>query len=124
MSESKKLTKDDFEFDYDADKYYVGLVPRHFDSEKKSIEFRDQILKNQKMCTYYEKFSDEHDMLKVLEDAEKYRLYDWSGNVLLTNHLIVERLKKRIEQEKEFGKAKGISTSWLIELQKILGEEK
>ena len=60
-----------------------------------------QILKNQKMCEYYEKFDTEHDMLKVLEKAEKWDNLEERPMVeYMEYEIIVERLKKRIEELK------------------------
>ena len=81
-----KLTKDDFLFIY------------HDDGRDATGEMLSQILKNQKMCEYYQKFDTEHDMLKVLEKAEKWdKLCLKSGDslaVFLSNSEIVERLIK------------------------------
>ena len=100
-----KLTKKDFSCWGNGDKYDDELFIEH-DPKITAVELADEILKNQ-------------------EKAEKWDSYDWAGNNLLTNQLIVERLKKRIEGLKRSGSDWGTDAPVLIkELQKILEGKK
>jgi len=65
-----KLTNDRITFD---DKYESGKIVALLNHPLTKEEW-EQILKNQKMCEYYQKFDTEHDMLKVLEKAEQFEL--------------------------------------------------
>ena len=48
MTEPIKLTEDDFEEDYDADRWTTQIT-KIFDSEEEQIQFKQQILQDQKL---------------------------------------------------------------------------
>ena len=104
-----KLTNDDF-----ARSEHGITFDREFDDPEQVI---DQILKNQAEHEYYQKFDTEHDMLEVLAKAENY---DELNNKFRIENLIVERLKKRIEELSKQEYFTDVSQNIVAELQKIL----
>ena len=113
-----KLTKDDFVMDGNPPKHLMIPINQEQSADsirRKLLKVKEQILKNQ-------------------EDAEKYRklpkmvtIQGRYNEKYIESEKIVERLKKRIEENKKTGAVVMLGTSeWSLEeeLQKILGEEK
>lgn len=116
-----KLTKDDFtSFDLGGEEYFQW-------SGKK--EERDQILKNHEDAEKWnEMFNELCKWLDIEKIDWKQGDIDWKEFVqnISKRHDIVERLKKRIEENNKTGAVVMLGTSeWSLdnELQEILGEK-
>lgn len=82
-----KLTNDDFEESYDADKYYLQ-ISKIFDSEKQCKDFENQMLQNQEAAEKWNQL--------IWKDPEKNE--HWH----IENPRIIERLKKELKIMIEF----------------------